>query len=591
MLFFPLRSLVLGALFSVACLSTLTSCSRKRSGNTTGPKVVRFAFREDVKSADPIQANDVISSELMGHIFEGLMQFNYLGTMDSLSPLLATQPPKILNKGKTLTFDLRSGVKFQDDPAFVGGKGREVVAQDFVFSLKRLADPSMMSPNWWMFDGVIEGLNEWRSAIEKAPADQKNVFFDKPVKGLVAESPTRLTFKLIKPYPQLLPILAMPQTAVMAREVVEKYGPDIINHPVGTGPFKLKSWVRGSKVSVVRNPSYREEHYPNTGSDEDRKEGLLQAATKTVPFVEEIQWDIIKEEQPLWLKFRSGELDRADIPKDNFIDAIDGNGKLKPELSQEGIVLHKYLSLTSWWIEFNMKDPVLGSNIKLREAIAHAFDRTRALELLFNNRGILANSPIPPSIEGGSQLPAYPYNHSVEKAKALLAQAGFPEGKGLPELTYDLRGPGTTQRQLGELLKDNLEKVGIKLSILANSFPEALEKTKTGRFQMMLGGWIADYPDPENFLQLFYGPNAAPGTNTSNFKNKEYDALYEKVRNELPSPERKKQVVKMGEILQKDIPAVFFYHQMEYKFTRKWLKNYKPHLFYMGTGKYVDLER
>lgn len=579
-----------GILIAVLSLLSLTSCTRKNAAsNDGGRKIVRWVFREDVKYADPAMANDLFSIELMAHIFEGLLEYNYLGRMDAVGPLLATKMPEVSNKGLVVTFEIRKGIKFQDDAAFPEGKGREVTTQDFVYAIKRIADPRLTSPNWWMFDGAVQGLNEWRTAIEKATGADRDKAFEQPVKGLQAPSPYKLVFRLVKPYPQLLHILAMPTTSAIAKEVVDKYGPEIINHPVGTGPFRLKNWIRGAKIAVERNPTYRQEFYPTVGSEADRRAGLLHAAAKPIPFVDEIQWDIIKEEQPRWLKFLNAELDSTEIPKDNFLDAIDERGELKKELADKGIQLHKYLSLTSWWIEFNLKDPIVGKNLKLRQALAYAFDKGRALELLYNNRGILANSPIPPAIEGG-EAPAQREAFNLELAKALLSEAGYPEGKGLPELTFDLRGPGTTHRQLGELLRDNFAKIGVKVNILANSFPEALEKARNARFQIMLGGWIADYPDPENFLQLFYGPNQAPGTNSSNFQNKEFDALYVQIRNQQPGPERLAAVQKMVKILQRELPGIWFYHQMEYKFSWKRLKNYRPHLFHSGLGKYVDIE-
>ena len=554
------------------------------------PRIVHFSMGDDVKSADPATSNDTISAEFMGHIFEGLLGFTYLGKLGAVEPVLAESMPIFSNQNKTIKFRIKRDVFFQDDPAFPEGKGRAVTAADFVYSIKRLGDPTVSSPNWWMFDGAVDGFNEWRDAIEKAPADKRKELFEAPVKGLVDENTNTLVFHLKRSYPQILPILAMTPTAVVAREVVEKYGPEIINHPVGTGPYHLTEWIRGSKIIVEKSPKFRKEFYPAVGSDEDRQAGLLVAAGKAVPFLDAIHWDVIKEEQPRWLKFRSGQLDESGIPKDNFSDAIDATGGLNKDLASKGFVLHKAMSLTSWWLEFNLKDPVLGKNVKLRKALALAFDRARALELLYNNRGILAQSPIPTTLEGGSSLPAYPYEYNLEKAKALLAEAGFPEGKGLPQLTFDLRGPGTTARQLGELLADNYSKIGVKLAILANSFPEALEKSKTSRFQIMLGGWAADYPDPENFLQLFVSSNAAPGTNSSNFKNKTYDDLYEQMRTMLPSAARETKIKKMVEILTNEMPVAFFFHAVDYRISRKWLKNYHPHLLLYGLGKYLDVD-
>jgi len=561
------------------------------TGNRRNPadKTLRLYLQEDVKGADPAQMNDVISLELMGNIFEGLYEFSYLGRLDDVSPVLAEAAPLISDGGKTYRFRIRKGVFFQDDPAFANGQGRELKADDFVYSLKRLADPRLGSVNFWLLDGVVEGLNEWRAALEKAPAPERDALFQKPVKGFEAPTPHEFVIRLKRPYPQLRFVLAMVNTSVVAQEVVEKYGPEIVNHPVGTGPFRLNSWVRGSKISVVRNPKYRAVYYPTVGQDADRQAGLLLPAGKPLPFVEGMDWDIIKEEQPRWLKFRSGELDYVKIPKDNFEEAIDTNGNLKPEFKAKNYVLHKQMSLTTWWIEFNMKDALVGKNAKLRQALAHAFHRERALELLYNNRGLVSAAPLSPGLDGAEDIPPAPFSYDPLRAKKLLAEAGFPDGKGLPELSFDLRGPGTTERQLGELIKENFSKVGVNVAILANSYPEALEKAHTGRFQMMKGGWAADYPDPENFLQLFYSPNEAPGPNSANFKNAEYDKLYQQIRTQAPGKERRKAVRRMVEILQSELPVIFFFHEMNYYVAQPGLKNFKSHLLLPGLGKFLDL--
>lgn len=553
-------------------------------------KILNFSISDDVKSGDPANFNDVISAGVMGNIFDGLYGFKYLGKMGAIEPVLAEALPVYSDKNKTLTIKLKKGILFQDEAAFENGKGREVTADDVIYSFKRIGDPSGTSTNWWMFDEMIVGFNEWRSAVSKAKPEDKVSTFNKPIPGLLSSDPNTIVIKVTKPYPQLMDILSMNPTAVVAREVVEKYGPDIINHPVGTGPFKLKEWVRGSKIVIERNPTYRQDLYPSEATEEEKAHGLLEAAGKKMPFVDELQYDIIKEEQPRWLMFKSGQLAEAGIPKDNFKEAIGADGNISAELSQDGVSLHKVMSLTSWWLEFNLKDPVLGKNKNLRKAIAFAFDRAKALTLLYNDRGVLSSGPVPPAVEGGSNPPPFPYTLNLVKAKKALADAGFPNGKKLEPLTLDLRGPGQTARQFGELLQSNLAAIGIKLNVIANSFPEALEKAKTSRFQIMLSGWAADYPDPENFLALWYGPNEAPGNNSSNFHNKEFDKLYTQIRIQMPGPDREKAVRRMSQILMDEVPGVYFFHAMDYSVTRNWLKNYQPHLLLYGLGKFMDID-
>jgi oligopeptide transport system substrate-binding protein len=326
------------------------------------------------------------------------------------------------------------------------------------------------------------------------------------------------------------------------------------------------------------------------GSEADRLAGRLQSAAKPLPFLHEIHWDIIREEQPRWLKFMKGQLDITSIPRDSFSDVIAADGGLRKPYLEKGVRLHKELSLTTWWLEFNMKDPLVGKNVNLRKALAFAFDRVRALEILYNNRGVLASGPISPTYEGGQEAEKFPYSFDLEKAKEHLKLAGFAEGKGLPELVFDLRGSNSTQRQLGELLANNFLKIGVKLKLSGNSFQEALDKAKNSKFQIMLGGWHADYPDPENYLQLFVGSNQAPGPNTANFVSAEYDRLFKEMRVMSASKKRSEKIATMVAILNQELPVVFFFHAMDYFVVQGWVKNYRPHQLLYGTGRYFDLD-
>ncbi len=570
-------------------MTLLSNCTPKQnSANST--KIIRVAMGDDPKTLDPAQSSDQGSSGVIGLVFEGLMRFAYLGPAGQLEPALARTLP-VIKDNKIYTFHLNKNVKFQDDPAFPDGKGREVTAHDFIYSFKRIADPKLLSPNWWMFDGMIVGLNEWREKLKTASADERQGIWDEDIDGFTANDRHTLQISLTRPYPQLLQILSMTHASAVAREVVSKYGEEIGNHPVGTGAFQLKDWRRGSKVILTKNPNFREDTYPEIATDEERVDGLLKAAGKNIPFVDEIDFLIFKEEQPRWLNFLSGQIDITGIPKDNFGDTVGSSGELKEEMRIKGYRLKKRLSLTSWWIEFNLKDPFLEKHKKVRQALWHAFDREKALSLLFNNRGQLAGGPITPSLEGGSPLDPNPYPFDIEKAKTLLKEAGFPDGKGIPELVFDLRGTGATNRQLGEFLKDNWSQIGVTLRIRGNSFSEALQKMKEAKFQVMLGGWAADYPDPENFLQLYFSENKAPGPNSANFSNAEYDKLYRQIRTERPGPSRIKAIKRMNEILQDDAVAIFFFHSIAYTVYRSWLKNFTPHEFLYGTERFWDIDQ
>ncbi|NCN40044.1 hypothetical protein GW916_02215 [bacterium] len=576
--------------FSLALALTFQACTPSKDVKET-EKIIKVAMGDDPKTLDPAQSSDQGSSGVIGNIFEGLLRFSYLGPAGQVEPSLARTLPVVKDGGKTYIFHIRKEVLFQDDPAFPEGKGREVTAHDFVYSFKRIADPNPTSPNWWMFEGMIVGLNEWREKLKNASPEERQGIWDSSIEGLAATDRHTLQLQLTRAYPQLLQILSMTHASVVAREVVNKYSEDVGNHPIGTGAYYLKDWIRGSKVVLARNPTFREDTYPTVGTDEERKDGLLKAAGEKIPFADQLHFSIFKEEQPRWLNFLTGNLDITGIPKDNFSDTIGASGDLKEEMRIKGFRLKKRLSLTSWWIEFNLKDEFLGKHKKVRQAMWHAFDRKRALELLFNNRGQIAGGPITPTLEGGSPIESNPYPYDLEKAKALLKEAGFEGGKGIPEFTFDLRGAGATNRQLGEFLKDSFAQIGIELKIRGNTFSQALQIMKEAKFQIMLGGWAADYPDPENFLQLYYSPNKAPGPNSANFANSEYDKLYEQIRTERPGPSRSKAIAKMNKILQDEAAAIFFFHSMAYTVYRSWLKNFAPHEFLYGTERFWDIDQ
>lgn len=578
------------AVFTAAAF-ILVSCSRSQESSQ---KVLRLTLSDDVRTADPAISNDQVTSDLIGQIYEGLLQFSYLGKLGEIEPLIATSLPRIENQGKVLIFTLRDDVFFQDDIAFPDAKGRQVTSQDFVYSWKRIMDPRNQSPNIWMFKDMVVGFDAWAKAIENSKnEDEKQKLFNEEVKGLKTPDASTLRIELTRAFPQMIPILAMINTSVVAREVIEHHKESVAIRPIGTGPFQLQSWIQGSKVTLVRNPSYRKVTYPSmnaaAGNTDAKQAELFSAAGTPLPIVDRVEFDIIKEENPRWLKFMSGELDTSVIPKDNYSEAIGADGALNPQLAARGFKLHKTLTMTSWWIEFNLKDPTLGKNKKLRLALAHAFDRSRALELLTNNRGVLSSGPLTPFLEGGEGLPALPYSFDLEKAKALLAEAGFPGGKGLPKLSFDLRGPSVTHRQLGEFIRSNFQELGIDLEIRANSFPEALDKQKHSKFQIILGGWAGDYPDPENYLQLFISRNKAPGVNHSNFSNAEFDRLYDEIRYMLPSDKREAKIRRMVEILQQEVPVIFYFHALEYRLASKRLQNYRPNLLLHGSLKYLDV--
>jgi len=572
-------------------MSTLVlfSCT-KAQVDDPNYKILRYPLSDDAKTLDPAVAYDTISATVLYQSIETLYQYKYFQTPLELEPLLADGMPEISKDKLFYKIKIKRGVRFQDDPAFAEGKGRELKAQDFIYNWQRMLIPALLSGGTWVFEDKVVGFSELKKRFQTEKSTPIEELVSSKIEGFKALDDYTIQIKLLKPYPQLLYVLAMNFGAPMAKEVTQKYGHEgLSQNMVGTGPYKLKSYVRGSKIILVKNPNFRGEKYPTEGDELAKQNSLLAYAGRDLPFVHEIQFHIIKEEQPAWLRFQTGELDIGYIPKDNFATAIQASN-LSPELVKKGIQLQKSSDPYIYYLVFNLKDPVVGKNKALRKAIARAIDRDFWINLFLNGRAIKATSAVPVGIAGHVERPKPIGDFDLVGAKKLMVEAGYPEGKGLPELKLDLRGSSPTQRQQGEYMAKALAELGIKLKVEANTFPAFLEKQKKGNLQIFFGGWSADYPDAENFMQLLYSKNASPGPNYSSFNNKEYDALYLKLSVMSPSVERTELIRQAEEIAFNDGVWSMLYYPLKYSLSQGWVKNYRPNSIIFNDLKYLDLD-
>lgn len=571
--------------FSVLALSSLmlfASCTKKVD---TTEKVLNLAVTAEVKGMDPIYSNDKYSSNEVARVYEGLLEYHYLKRPYTLVPNLAESLPVVSADGLTYTFKIKKGVKFHDDKAFEGGKGRELEAADFVYSIKRLADPKLQGLGWWLLDGKIKGLNEWRDKN----AEKDVVDYSEEIEGLKALDKYTLQFKLNKAFPQFLYSLAMPFTFAVAKEVVNHYGKEFLNHPVGTGPFMLPEFKQTAKrFTYVRNPNFRKKTFPTEASEEFKS--MLTDAGKELPFVDKIVVNIIKEDQPRWLNFLKGKVDFVGVPKDNFDTAITPNKDgLGDDFKKKGIILEISPSLDVTYTAFN-HDVELFKNVDLRRALALAYDVDQMNKLFYNGTALPAQSVIPPGIAGYMKDYTSPYRaKNIAKAKEYLAKAGYPEGKGLPEITYDCPS-SSVSRQIGELIKKQMSEIGVNIKVQQNTWPE-LQKKITKRQVMLYGiAWGADYPDAENFLQLLYGPNKSPGANGSGYDNPEFNSLFAKASIMQDSPERTALYEKLNRIAADQAPWIYGVHRQSYLVKHSWLKNYMSTDFEAGQAQYLDID-
>jgi ABC-type transport system substrate-binding protein len=563
-----------------------------------GSESVMYGQTSRIRGLDPAVSGEVSSSLAISRIYEGLLQYDYLARPYKVVPLLAESLPEISTNGLVYTFRIRKGIYFQDDPCFPGGQGRELVAQDFVYSILRVADVKNVSSGFWAFNNRIKGINAFHEASKESGATD----YDMVVEGLRALDSHTLQITLDEPYPQLLYILAMHYSFAVPREAVEYYGKNFVNHPVGTGPYRLVSWRRNSRIEFERNPKWAEtgrvETYPANATPEQAANGLLEDAGKSIPFVDRVVQFVVDDSTTAWMMFLSGQLDSSAISRDNWDAVITGDKQLNDALAKRGINLVSSPTLDVYYMGFNWDDPVLGTasdpeqdlrNRKLRQALSCAFDFDQMNKFL-NYRVYPLQGPVPEPLTGSLKTPS-PYRFNLEKAERLLAEAGYPGGIDSTtgrrlELTIELGSATANTRQSMELLADMFQKVGIVLKAQYNTWPAFIEKMNRRQAQLFQLGWVADYPDAENFLQLFYSKNESPGPNHSNYRNARFDALYEQIRTMQDSPERTALYEEMANIIVEDCPWIFMYQPMDFGLVHSWVENYVPHDFPYGMGKY-----
>jgi ABC-type transport system substrate-binding protein len=478
-------------------------------------------------------------------------------------------------------------VKFHDDPCFPGGKGRLLNADDVIYSLKRFASAKLNVKSYTLLQGVIAGIDDFR----KQTADGGDI--DKlEISGLRKLDDHKLSMTLTAANPLALLPFAATQTAIVAREAVEHYKDDFEHHMIGTGPFRLKDMQRRGVAVLERNPTYHGV-YPSEGAPGDAEKGLLAPAGKKLPLLDTVYLPLIEEPQPAVLKFLSKGLDWVAIDRDNFANMAlkDASGfHLQP--AYEGkFHIYSEPSLSTEMFVFNMNDPIVGKNKALRQAIAYALDTPGFIEKMLNGRAAPLKSIVPLAIAGsGNDIKAEWYANNLELAKQKLVEAGYPGGKGLPELVFEYRAASNKTRTEYEWNRAELAKIGITLKPNFQTFSAYLQRVESGNFQMAGSGWQADYPDAENFYQLLYSPNKPPGPNSSGYNNPEYDKLFEQTRFMPNGPERFALFARMNEMIREDVPVIVTFNHIAVGLHQNWVKNFKRHMMIDMPFKYFDVD-
>ncbi len=591
----------------LASAASLSGCGADPYPGQPDEGTVHIAFTTEMGGFDPARASEEIRTYCVLNTYDALYEYHYLKRPYELQPCLAERAPEISPDGLLWRIRLKAGVRYVDDPCFPRGKGREVVASDFVYDVLRLMDAHTQSPGAWVLGGYVVGLDDFATKSAEVEKDPARAAYRAEegypgVAGLSAVDERTIQIRLVKPYPQLEWVLAMPYLSVYPPEAVARYGAEFLNHAVGSGPYRVVEYNPSQRLVLERREGYRDDRYPSEGAPGDRERGLLDLAGKPLPQNERVVCLVMKEAQPRWLYFECGYLDRVAIPKDNYDSAIDpAIQDVNARMRARGVRLHKEPGMEVFYDGFNMLDPVVGKGPKakaIRCALSLATDFAWAAEHLDNGRVEDMQGVIPRDLpewdptyrNPWKPLPGETREHALSRARKILADAGMPGGEGIPAITVDVLDNATSGEFFLAMQRDARD-VGIPLKQRNTTWQEQIEHSQQGEFQVFNDfGWVADYPDAQNFMQLLYGPNRPPNANSSSYANPEYDALYEKALPMAPSPERTEIYRRMERIAMEDCPWIVRNRHVNYYLAQPWLEGYRPHDVSGKTWKYARVD-
>ena len=665
----------------------LTACGSEWNdpypASERGANRLYSAFAERPKHLDPAVSYSDNEIAFIGQIYEPPLQYQYLQRPYTLIPATLSELPQVTyydKAGRSLPesavgdqvartvyrLKLKQGVQYQPHPAFsrnADGQPRYMAlnaeqvrqmqtasgpmalpepgtqmlkAQDYVYQIKRLANPAVHSPIFGTMAEHIVGLKELSADIKQAAQAQSGSWVDLDtlaLPGAVALDDQTLEITLSGKYPQFIYWLAMNFFAPVPREVDQFYGQpalrkgnvSIDNWPVGTGPFMMVHNNPNARIVLERNPNFHEERYPCKGEGADAALGLLKDCDARLPLLDGVVFSREKESLPYWNKFLQGYYDLSGISSDSFDQAvrvnINGDANVSPSMSAQGIALQTSVRTSIYYLGFNLADSVVGGKTPaeqqraklLRQALSIALDQEEFISIFLNGRGQPAMGPIPPGIfgyqsgEAGINPVVYtwkdgaPHRRSLEDAKDLLVKAGWPDGRdavsGQPlVLNLDTTSGGMGDKSTMDWMSRQLNQIGVQLVVRSTDFNRFQEKLRKGSAQLFFMGWNADYPDPENFFFLLYGPEgkvAHGGENSANYNNPEFDRLFRQMKNLPNGPERQAVINTMLKQVREDAPWVYWFYPKSYVLQQGWLHNLKPNNVANNTVKYqrIDAER
>jgi len=666
------RGLLLGALGFVVCACGDQPWNSPYPGTQVDESIYYSSFAERPKHLDPVSSYSENEALFNAQIYEPVVQYHFLKRPYELIPLTGVKVPRAqyfdaagarlpddapVDEVATVVYRIaiRPGIQFQPHPAFARSADgdllygalseeslagvhtlsdftetgtRELIADDYVYQIKRLAHPRIHSPVAGFMGRYIVGLNELQSELKKKSDDDTGYIDlrEESLAGVTVIDRYTYEIRLSEKYPQFVYWLAMPFFAPIPWEADRFYAQPGMKernitldwYPVGTGPYMLTENNPNRRMVLRRNPNFRGEPYPETGAPGDEQGAWLADAGRTMPFIDAAIYSLEKEAIPGWTKFLQGYYDSSGIVSDSFDQAIqfsaEGDAELTEEMQARDIRLATAVQASTSYMGFNMTDPTIGGDSErarlLRRAISIAVDYEELISIFANGRGLPAQGPIPPGIfghlDGEAGINPYVYEwrggqprrRGIDEARALLAEAGYPNGRdatsGEPlTLYFEAIASGPGSKSILNWYRKQFEKLGIQLVIRTTDYNRFQEKVRTGTAQIFGWGWNADYPDPENFLFLLYGPNAkvvSQGENASNYQNDEFDNLFVRMRAMPNGPERSAVIAEMAELVRHDAPWVWGYHPKAYSLHHAWYGNAKPNLMARNTLKYKKIE-
>ena len=562
-------------------------------------KVLRVSFPVAETGFDPQAAGDIYSNAVNRVVFDAPYRYDHLARPMKLVPNTAVALPEISPDGRTWTIRIRPGIYFSDDPAFKGRK-RELVAQDYVYSWKRILDPRMRSNALNVLDGRIV---DPAGVIAKARQDGR-LDMDATIEGLQAIDRYTIRLKLNFADSELLSNLSTSQFGAVAREVIEAYADAAgwaMANPVGTGPYLLKEWRRGQRIVLEANPGFREVRYPQS-SDPADKAIMAKLKDKRIPLVGRVEVSIIEESNPRLLAFRNQEIDYVGVPSDLVWNVLDPPATLKPELAKEGVVLGRGVQPAITYTYFNMEDPVVGGytpdRIALRRAIGLAYNVPEEIKVIRQGQAFPANQVVPPTVSGHDAKRPTKGTFDPAAARALLDRFGYKDrdGDGFRELPDGkplvltlASAPSAAERQFDELWVRSMKAIGVRLEFRKEKWPDLLKAGRLGQLQMFTLGNISTTPEGFDFLGLLYGPHSG-FSNLARFRLPEYDRLYEKARAMPHGAEREAIMQKMGELVSAYAPWNVTVFRYESVLVHPWVGGYKYNGFAQHPWQYFDVD-